>query len=131
MVDAASRLGERVRTYREALGYTMSDLAKKSGVSRSYLYQVESGTSSPTREKLSALATALGVKITDLFGIDADESTDGDIPDSLADYSRQAHLPPGDVEMLANIRYRGKQPTTVEGWRALYSIIKATAGEEP
>lgn len=131
MADTATRLGERVRAYREALGYTPSDLAKKSGVSRSYLYQVESGASSPTQEKLSALATALGVAITDLLGIASAESASGDVPDSLMEYARHAHLPPTDVAMLANIRYRGKQPTTVDGWRALYSIIKATAGEEP
>src|SRR5437868_15383482 len=111
MADAATWLGERVRAYREALGYTLSDLAKKSGVSRSYLYQVERGTSSPTQEKLSALATALGVRITDLLGVEAGESEGGEVTESLAAYARQAHLPPADVAMLANIRYRGKQPT--------------------
>jgi transcriptional regulator with XRE-family HTH domain len=119
-------LGERVRAYREAQEYSLSDLAKKSGVSRSYLYQVESGASSPTEEKLLALATALGVTVTDLLGIDA---TPPAVPDALATFAQEANLPSGDVEMLARINFRGKQPTTSEGWRALYLMIKTMSEE--
>jgi transcriptional regulator with XRE-family HTH domain len=38
-----NKIGEQVRAYREARRLTLSDLAKKSAVSRSYLYQVEAG----------------------------------------------------------------------------------------
>ncbi len=119
-------LGKRVRQYREDRGYSLSELAKQSGVSRSYLYQVESGASSPTEEKLLALASALGVTITDLLGVDAMPVS---IPDALATFAKQANLPSGDVDMLTHINFRGKQPTTPEGWRALYLMIKATSEE--
>ena len=131
MADGTSPLGPRIRAYREALGYSLSDLAKKSGVSRSYLYQVESGTSSPTHEKLLDLAKALDVSVADLLGVGATKPDTPDVPESLAAYAEQAGLPSADIATLANIRYRGKQPTTVEGWRALHYIIKATTGEEP
>lgn len=122
-------LGDRVRRYREALGYTLTDLARESGVSRSYLYQVESGESSPTEEKLLALANALGVTANELLGI-VDEHTDVDIPDSLATFARQAKLRPDEVRMLARINYRGKRPSSVEGWHYLYSAIRATSEAE-
>jgi len=48
MSEQGTGLGQRVRQYREAQGYTLSELAKLSGVSRSYLYQVDSGEFSPT-----------------------------------------------------------------------------------
>lgn len=127
MSDQGTGLGRRVRQYREAQGYTLSELAKLSGVSRSYLYQVESGESSPTEEKLNAIATALGVSIPDLLGITAEPEQ---IPPSLKEFAEQAHLPPEDIRMLARVSYRGKQPRSKEAWRALYSVIKATTEAE-
>lgn len=121
----ASTVGERVRRYREALSYSLSDLARESGISRSYLYQIESGESSPTEEKLLALANALGVAITELLGIDSGQPNTSE---SLEQFAHQENLPPEDVRMLANISYRGKRPTSVEGWRLLYMAIKTTAG---
>jgi transcriptional regulator with XRE-family HTH domain len=130
MAINAAKLGKRVRAYRDALGYTISDLARESGVSRSYLYQVEEGTSSLTHEKLSSLAEALHVTIAELLGSDADMPEAPVVPPKLEEFAQQAKIPSADVIMLANIHYRGKQPTTVEGWRALYAIIKATTGGE-
>lgn len=127
MSEQEGSLGQRVRRYRETQGYTLSELAKLSGVSRSYLYQVESGESSPTEEKLNALAKALGVSVPDLLGINSDPAP---IPPSLKDFAKQANLPPEDVRMLARISYRGKQPNSKEAWRFLYSTIKTTTETE-
>lgn len=118
-------LGERVRQYREAIHYSLSDLARESGVSRSYLYQVESGESSPTQEKLLALANALGVTVPELLGLQEEAV---DVPDSLHAFAAEDNLPEGDVRMLARINYRGKRPTSIEGWRLLYMAIKTTTG---
>ena len=119
-------LGRRVRRYREERGYSLSDLARQSGVSRSFLYQIESGQSSPTEEKLTAIAGALGVDVADLLGV----NVAGDpIPESLRQFAEQARLPEADIRMLARINYRGRQPTTAEAWRILYSVVKSSAGE--
>ena len=120
-------IGKRVQSYREARGYSLSDLARLSGVSRSYLYQVESGESSPTEEKLQALAGALEVSIGDLLGIDENTIQ---IPESLRQFAEQEHLTPADVRMLARISYRGKQPDTVAKWQLLYLAIKTTTKPE-
>lgn len=119
-------LGERVRRYRIALGYSLSDLARQSGVSRSYLYQVESGESSPTEEKLLALANALGISVAELLGQDVPLEA-LDIPSSLKVFAEQYNLPPEDVRMLARINYRGRRPNSIEGWRLLYMAIQTTA----
>lgn len=65
---AASGTAGRIRRLREKNGYSLSDLAKESGVSRSYLYQIESGASEPTVSKARALAVALGVPLAELVG---------------------------------------------------------------
>jgi transcriptional regulator with XRE-family HTH domain len=127
MSEQGTGLGQRVRKYREAQGYTLSELARLSGVSRSYLYQVESGESSPTEEKLSAIAMALGVSVPDLLGVNAEPVQ---IPQSLKEFAEQAHLPLEDIRMLARVSYRGKQPNSKEAWRFLYSAIKTTSESE-
>jgi XRE family transcriptional regulator, regulator of sulfur utilization len=127
MGEQGTSLGQRVRQYRESQGYTLSQLAKLSGVSRSYLYQVESGESSPTEEKLNAIAMALGVSIPDLLGINVEPTQ---ISQSLKEFAEQANLPPEDIRMLARVSYRGKQPNSKEAWRFLYSVIKTTTESE-
>jgi transcriptional regulator with XRE-family HTH domain len=121
-------LGARVRRYREDREFTLSDLARLSGVSRSYLYQVESGESSPTEEKLQALAHALGVTLPDLLGINSETI---DIPPSLKQFAQNKGLTDDVVNMLAKISYRGSQPDTVEKWELiLLAIQTSTAHQE-
>jgi transcriptional regulator with XRE-family HTH domain len=120
-------LGARIRMYREDRGYTLSDLARLSGVSRSYLYQVESGESSPTEEKLQALASALDTSIPDLLGIKRETIH---IPPSLQQFAEQAHLADDVVRMLAHISYRGNQPDTIEKWHLLWLAIKTSTARE-
>ncbi len=48
-------------------GYTLKQLEKLSGVSKSTIDNIENGITSPTLYQLELLAKALDVKITDLF----------------------------------------------------------------
>ncbi len=48
-------------------GYTLKQLEKLSGVSKSTIDNIENGITSPTLFQLELLAKALDVKITDLF----------------------------------------------------------------
>lgn len=48
-------------------GYTIKQLEKLSGVSKSTIDNIENGITSPTLYQLELLAKALDVKITDLF----------------------------------------------------------------
>lgn len=54
----------KVRTQK---GYTLKQLEKLSGVSKSTIDNIENGITSPTLYQLELLAKALDVKITDLF----------------------------------------------------------------
>jgi transcriptional regulator with XRE-family HTH domain len=115
---------QQVRDRRKQENLSQEDLAKKIGISRNYLSQIERGQSTnlswELREKLSAV---LGLKQEP-----EPESVDevNDLPPSLIQFAESANLPPDDVLMLARLKYRGKQPSTPEKWEFLYNVIKMT-----
>ena len=47
--------------------FTLMELAKKSGIGKSTLNNIENGKVSPTLFQLEMIAIAVGIKITDLF----------------------------------------------------------------
>lgn len=51
-------------------GFTLMQLEKRSGISRSTINNIENEKTSPTLFQLELLACALGVGITDLFESD-------------------------------------------------------------
>ncbi len=63
MIDGASA----VKVWREYRELTQAELAKKIGVSRAYLTQIESRARAGTADVLARLARALGVLVDDLI----------------------------------------------------------------
>ena len=65
--------GPRVRALREAMGLSLRDLAKRSGVSAPMLSQVERGETSPTLSVAAKIADGLDLTLSQLLRLD--EST--------------------------------------------------------
>ncbi len=61
----------RLRRYREDLGLTQAELARRAGVSRQLIGAAESGRNLPRVDAGVALAGALGISVEDLFADDA------------------------------------------------------------
>ncbi|MBA3832851.1 MAG: helix-turn-helix transcriptional regulator [Chthoniobacterales bacterium] len=59
--------GEALRARRGILGFTLEQLAKRSGVSRAMLSDVERGRKSPTLRVATQIAAALGVMLSELL----------------------------------------------------------------
>ncbi len=59
-------LSLKIRRLRNKKGYSLKELAKKSGLSHSYLNEIEKGKKYPKTEKLKKLAEALEVEVTEL-----------------------------------------------------------------
>ena len=127
-------LGSRIQHWRKAKDWTMADLARATQVSAPYLSQLERGErDAPSADILYRIASALGVTMADLI---EDESPTvkrvdrlpADIPESLRKFIKQRgaelDLKPEDINMLASIRYRGRQPRTVEDWEDLLRFIR-------
>ena len=128
MADATASMpiGVRIKQMREKKGWSLTELAQRAHISRSYLYQIERGASAPTEEKVRQLATALGALPSELLG---EEPPTANIPESLRQFADEARLESAEVLMLAQIEYRGKKPQTKEEWRAIYAVIKGIVGE--
>jgi transcriptional regulator with XRE-family HTH domain len=73
-----------LRAQRQMAHLSLRGLAQLTGVSDSYLSQVERGLHQPSPEVLKAMATALGMSATTLYErmgwIDADDATETDGP---------------------------------------------------
>src|ERR687887_2624025 len=63
-------VGERLRAIRRSRRCTLRTVATRSGLSESFLSQVERGQSSASIASLRRIADALGVSMADLFGPD-------------------------------------------------------------
>jgi len=66
-VQAEVDVGERLRALRRSRRATLRTVAERSGLSESFLSQVERGRSSASIESLRRVADALGVSMADLF----------------------------------------------------------------
>ncbi len=123
-------IGQRIRRLREEKHMTLSGLATEAGMSKGYLWNLESGKveSRPSATILYGLAQALGVAMSDLLGRPLLIATTTDIPPELRQFADDANLLETDVEMLAGIQFRGDQPRTKERWQYIYNAIRHSAG---
>ena len=83
MPQVSTVVGRNVARMRIALPMPVSELARRSGVSKATVLSIELGKANPTVGTLQALATALGVQVTDLL-------VDGATPQMSATVRRQA-----------------------------------------
>jgi transcriptional regulator with XRE-family HTH domain len=87
-VDQLSEaLGESIRHRRNALGFTITELAAMSGLSRPFVSQVERGVARPSMRSLTSLATALGTTAYMLMALPEDAPVTlvrRDSPDTLS-----------------------------------------------
>jgi len=70
---SSAPLGGRVRVLREAMGYSLRDLAERSGVSAPMLSQVERGETSPTLVVAEKIAAGLELTLSQLLRLDEGE----------------------------------------------------------
>lgn len=82
-----------IQRERVAAGWSMAELARRAGIAKSTLSQLEAGTGNPSVETLWALATALGIPFARLLGggeievtvVRSDEGAT--VPSDSADYA--------------------------------------------
>ncbi len=87
-----SRIGAHIRALREQRGMSVTELGRRTGVTKSQISQIERGGSNPSLPVLRAIAKALGVPLFTLF-------VDDDPHDALVrrDERRQLHVPGSEV----------------------------------
>lgn len=65
-VKAPEQLHRRVNALVVGSGMTVTELARRTGISRGYLYEILKGRSKPTFPKIEAIADALSVEVKHL-----------------------------------------------------------------
>lgn len=70
--STAIAVGAQIRRRREQRGLSSAELARRAGLSKATLSQLEAGRGNPTIETLDALAIALRIPLTDLLARDVD-----------------------------------------------------------
>jgi len=66
-IGPEAAFGKRVRARRQELGMTLEDVARKSGLGRSFISEIERDRVSPSIASLLKLCRALGLGLRDLF----------------------------------------------------------------
>jgi transcriptional regulator with XRE-family HTH domain len=71
-------MGKRIREMRESAGMTYAELATAAGISRGYVYRMETGKQNASIRSIARIAVALSTTISALLeGVDADPTTLG------------------------------------------------------
>lgn len=66
-------IGERIAYFRTSKGFTVNYLANKSGISQSYLREIEMGRySNPSVDILDVLCNTLGISLKEFFDANTD-----------------------------------------------------------
>jgi len=123
--DAKDDFGPRLRQRRKAGGMAAKDLARLAGVSPSYISQLEHGRQDhPSLEVLNALASGLGVTLSELLGDASPAEGVRYAPPALVALAAELKLDGEVVTMLSGINLDGRRPATREGWRLVLLAIQ-------
>lgn len=123
-------LRDRIKQRREEKGLAAIELAQRAEISKGYLSEIESGRAArPSGDVLFRIATALGTTVADLLEREVRTAPRAVHP-KLREFANEAELPGEDVQMLAQIRFRGDQPETKDDWRYLYESIRRSIGRK-
>lgn len=103
--DINTRIGHNIKIEREKRGWSLTDLAEQSGVSRAMIHKIERGESSPTATSLARLAGSFAMSMSQLIALTEVQ------PGTLVRYAQQPvwqdpetgyirrHVSPGDIPL--------------------------------
>jgi transcriptional regulator with XRE-family HTH domain len=126
-----TKLGHRIRFLRQGKEWSLADLAKESGLSKAYLSDIENGSAGkPNIQYIYSISVAFGLTLNELLEENSarPESSrtkrkESELPAGLKELQGELKLSDDDVEMLAEINFRGKRPKDKEGWRFLIEAL--------
>ena len=132
-------IGDNIKKYRELRSLTLPDLAARAGVSKAFLWEIESGNSKrPGAETLYKISEELGVTIAHLMGkapeADGNAWIEPEINDGLRAFinerKRQGQaLEAEEVEPLSFVQLKGGRPRTKEQWSVVYGVLREMTGD--
>jgi transcriptional regulator with XRE-family HTH domain len=128
---ADQMLGAKLRTIRRHHGYTLADLRTQTGLSVSFLSDVERGRTLPSLGTLGKLAACYQLDIKDLFdGVDVEAlASSTENPPGFDEFLKETKPEPELVDLLLKVERRAKgRAQTKEDWMQYYYSLKAILG---
>lgn len=130
-------LATRLRKLRSDRGLSLDEVAKKAGISKTYLWELERDTGEtkkPSADVLLRIAEALSTTLAELLSLQTVQADDGpvELPPSLRKFQEQREaigepLSDEDLRDLASMKFRGGQPESVNEWNQLYLLLDSSA----
>ena len=126
-------LGEKLKGIRKNLrDYTLQKVFEETGISVSFLSDMERGKTKPSLETLQKLANFYQVNLSDLLEDSQDNKMENrDLyPPGLRELMNEdANLDPEVVEVMLTMERRAKRkPETKDQWREYYYSLKFMMG---
>ena len=124
------KLGHKIRFLRQGKGWTLLDLASKTGLSKAYISDLENGSAGkPNIQYIFGIAQALGTTLDELLhDVTSKPLTKAknprELPPGLSELQQELNLSNEDVERLAKVNFRGHRPRDKEGWRFLLETLQ-------
>lgn len=83
----SGHFGPRLRLARKEKGWTLKDLSAASGISVTYLSDLERGKlQNPTLDTITSLADAMGMSMNSLLGISESDNSEETLPPALVSF---------------------------------------------
>ena len=118
-------LGERLRLKRKKMGFTLKEVNERTGLSVSFLSEVEREKTNPSVETLKKLANCYDSKISELVPED-----NRGLPESLEEARVQLKISDDIIDLMLKVDFRSdKKYDSMEDWRQLYYSLKTLLGE--
>ena len=124
-------IGQRMREKRREKGLTLKQLADMTGLSVTYLSDVERERTQPSLKTLGVVAQGLGLSTTDLMaGVEAlGDATVLSLPAGLRelceDLAWKDQLSEDWQKTLLKLDYRGQRPQTKQEWRDVFISLRS------
>lgn len=117
----SEELGRRIRDARTERGWSLAEVSRRTGLSRAYINALERGKGRrPGADTIRRLEDVLGRVST------AEPASLGELPVGLQQLAVERNLPASEIQVLAGLQVRGRQPESLERWRFIYDALVAS-----
>ena len=122
-------VGRKLRELRKTYHYTLKDVKERTGLSISFLSDVERGQTKPSLDSLQKLAICYQVGTSDLLEDAETVASTPVYPPGFAEFSQDVSMSEDLKEVLLTVeRYSRKRATLKEDWLQYYYTLKQIMG---
>lgn len=138
-VDLPGRIAQALREARQRHGWTVREVAARTGVSAAYVNRLERGeVTRPGADVVRRLEDVIGPLAAPPQRSErqpgavarcerrAAGPAPSVLPEGLRQLAEEQDLSAADVLALSALRFNGRQPRTIERWRAIHEALAAS-----